>query len=201
MAARMRHSWQGVLSPWRGQSGTDPVPEAPGLSGGGNSLVLLRLVVCQWQEKTGTVALLGAVSAHWRGADMLAGSLAGWKSWKTAPGALWGQGRGAQPGLGAACRGSGLSPSRPLCVTPCKPDNAGVPTVCSRRKCREKFMFTVSKFPCLVPTGSPERGLVFALRLDLCDAWVAPCFPPSPRFTPAELKFSRGLKFAQSNPR
>lgn len=60
----------------------------------------------QCQEKTGTVALLGAVSAHWRGAGTLAGSLAGWKSWKTAPGALWGW--GAQLGLWVAYPGTGL---------------------------------------------------------------------------------------------
>lgn len=45
----------------------------------------VEAVVRQCQEKTGTVALLGAVSAHWCGAGMLVS----WKSWITAPGALW----------------------------------------------------------------------------------------------------------------
>lgn len=41
----------------------------------------------QCQEKTGTVALLGAVSAYWRGASWR-GMLDGWGSKKTVLGAL-----------------------------------------------------------------------------------------------------------------
>lgn len=55
----------------------------------------VQAVVCQCQEKTGTVALLGAVSAHWCGAGMLVS----WKSWITVPGTLWRWGRGPQPGF------------------------------------------------------------------------------------------------------
>lgn len=103
---------------------------------------------------------------------MLAGSLAGWKSWKTVPGALWGWERGAQLGLWVAYPSAGLWPSQPLYLAPCKRGNASVPLVCSRLKCRKKLMFTVSKSPRLVPTGSPELlGLMFALYPGLCDAW------------------------------
>lgn len=84
----------GVLSPLVGAC-----PQAPCLWGNISWALLRRVcvpaVVRQCQEKTGTVALLGAVSAHWCGA----GTLASWKSWKTAPGALWRWGRGAQPGF------------------------------------------------------------------------------------------------------
>jgi len=85
---------------------------------------------------------------------------------------FWGWQRGAQLGLWVAYPGAGLSASRLFCLAPCKPGNASVPLVCSRRKCRKKFMFTVSRSPCLVPTGSPELlGLVFALCPGLWDAW------------------------------
>lgn len=85
--SRMASPWQGVLSLWVGAC-----PPAPCLWGKISSALLccVQAVVCQCQEKTGTVALLGAVSAHWCGAGMLVS----WKSWITAPGTLWRWGRG-----------------------------------------------------------------------------------------------------------
>lgn len=141
-AVRIRASlWWGVLSQrWRAEL-CRACPRAPGLRAKKSIDVAeacVQAVVCQCQEKTGTVALLGAVSVHWCGAGMLAG-------WKTAPGALWRWGRGAQPGLWVAYPSTGVSPGWPLCLAPCSPGNASVPSVCSRRKCRKKFMFTVSK--------------------------------------------------------
>lgn len=83
---------QGALS-----RGWEPVPRPCACGGnltGTAEACCVQAVVRQCQEKTGTVALLGAVSAHWCGAGMLVS----WKSWITAPGALWRWGRGAQPG-------------------------------------------------------------------------------------------------------
>lgn len=111
-----------------GKAGPVPVPLVrEGKFTGITEACCVCAVVYQRQEKTGTVALLGAVSAHWCGAGMLAGSLAGWKSWKTAPGVLWRWGRGAQPRLWVAYPSAGLLPGWPLCLAPCSPGNASSP--------------------------------------------------------------------------
>lgn len=94
---------QGALS-----RGWEPVPRpcacGENLTGTAEACCV-QAVVRQCQEKTGTVALLGAVSAHWCGAGMLVS----WKSWITAPGALWRWGRGAQPGSELLVLSAGLT--------------------------------------------------------------------------------------------
>ena len=148
----------------------------------------------QCQEKTGTVALLGAVSAHWRGAGVLAGSLVGWK---TAPGALWRWERRGQPGLWVAYPSAGLLPGWLLCLAPCSPGNASVPSVCLRRKSRKKFVFTVSKSPRLVPRESRALGAYVCIVPGFVMTGVAPYFCSSLRFPPVELRFSCGIRFVQ----